>query len=111
MKVEDGQIFVSNGHFWRVNRLIDLSANLKSFKIPMQCFNVSDLFPTVETTTQFAEHVKKVNDADLDYPIILDDEGFVMDGRHRVIKAIIEKRKYITAVRFDETPTPDGDKD
>jgi len=40
-------------------------------------------------------------------PIILCPEGRVMDGMHRVCKAILESRVTISAVRFKELHDPD----
>ena len=49
-------------------------------------------------------HMKAVRDCDLDYPIIMDEDGDVMDGRHRIMKAILEDQKTIKAVRFKRNP-------
>ena len=46
-------------------------------------------------------------DADLKYPIILDDDGYVMDGRHRITKALFQGKKSIRFVRFKKMPSPD----
>jgi len=43
----------------------------------------------------------------LSYPIILDDEGYVMDGRHRIFKALLKNKPSIKAVRFTKTPKCD----
>ena len=51
-------------------------------------------------------HMKAVNDADLDKPIILDEDGELMDGRHRLMKAMLLGHENIKAVRFDENPSP-----
>ena len=51
-------------------------------------------------------HMKSVNSANLKYPIILDEDGEVMDGRHRIMKAMLENKKTIKAVRFNENPSP-----
>ena len=51
-------------------------------------------------------HMKAVNDADLKRPIILDEDGELMDGRHRLMKAMLLGKKTIKAVRFDENPSP-----
>ena len=48
----------------------------------------------------------RLNNADLNCPIILDEDGEIMDGRHRIVKAIITHEKTIKAVRFDENPEP-----
>ncbi len=34
--------------------------------------------------------MKRVLNTDLNYPIILNEEGFIMDGWHRVTKALLE---------------------
>ena len=100
----DDQTFESDKRVWRVTRLIQISKDLKPFKIPMKGFNSFGLKPRMSDMNDFVDHIKKVNDADLSYPIILDDEGFVMDGRHRVAKSLLNNEKYILAVRFDKTP-------
>ena len=51
--------------------------------------------------------MKRVLNTDLNYPIILNEEGFIMDGWHRVTKALLEGRETIKAVRFEKTPPPD----
>ena len=51
-------------------------------------------------------HIKSVLAADLSYPIILDEDGEIMDGRHRVMKALIDGEESIRAVRFSENPAP-----
>ena len=43
-------------------------------------------------------HVKLVQDADLSYPIIVNRRGSIIDGRHRLCKAILEWHKTIKAV-------------
>ena len=48
-----------------------------------------------------------VNDADLAYPIIVSPDGRVMDGMHRVARALIQGRAAITAVRLTILPEPD----
>jgi hypothetical protein len=51
--------------------------------------------------------MKRIMKADLNYPIILDEDGEIIDGRHRVIKALYLGHKTIKAVRFDTNPEPD----
>jgi hypothetical protein len=58
------------------------------------------------TLRKMVMHMKAVNDADLSYPIILDEDGEIMDGRHRIMKAILLGHKTIKAVRFEENPSP-----
>ena len=51
-------------------------------------------------------HMKAVNDANLNFPIIMDEDGEIMDGRHRIMKALLTGEETIKAVRFDENPAP-----
>ena len=39
------------------------------------------------------EHIQLVQDCDLEHPIILDHNGRVMDGMHRICKALLENEK------------------
>ena len=48
-----------------------------------------------------------INEVRLEYPIILSAENFVMDGMHRVSKALLKGIPKVSAVRFTKTPLPD----
>jgi hypothetical protein len=67
----------------------------------------SSIFHPITSARELAEHVMRVNAVDMDHPVILDGEGFIMDGWHRVVRALAEGRETIKAVRFEETPPPD----
>jgi len=58
------------------------------------------------TLREMVMHMKAVLAADLDNPIILDEDGEIMDGRHRIMKALLGGAETIKAVRFDENPSP-----
>lgn len=92
---------------WRVKRLIKLSKKLKVFKLPLNALNTNGLEPSIDSFSEYLYNIKLVLKAKLKYPIILNQEGEVMDGRHRITKAILLKRKYILAVRFKVTPKHD----
>lgn len=62
---------------------------------------------TVPTPRSIASHLALINEVDPRHPIILCAEGRLMDGMHRVVKAIAERRTHLPAVRFDRTPAPD----
>jgi hypothetical protein len=46
-------------------------------------------------------------DGDLAFPVILSSDGRVMDGMHRICKALLQGLDDIEAVRFVEDPEPD----
>jgi hypothetical protein len=54
-----------------------------------------------------SQHIRLIETADLRFPIILSSEGRVMDGMHRVVKALLAGRATIDAVRFTVDPEPD----
>ena len=59
------------------------------------------------TCRQVAEHARLINEADLGYPIILSSDGRIMDGMHRVLKALTHGESHIHAVKFLTDPAPD----
>ena len=98
---------------WDVRRLVRLSRDL-----PLQAVALSDIAeldrdhwyghgsasPTVRSVV---EHCQLIMAADLAYPIILDSAGRVMDGMHRIGKALMLGHDYIDAVQFTVDPAPD----
>lgn len=98
-------------YIWDVHSLVALSVKLNVKEIlitDIQELNEAYWFPdTHPTTQQMIEHMQLVNAADLSYPIILCAEGRVMDGMHRIAKAILGHQTHILAVQFEHTPKPD----
>jgi hypothetical protein len=92
-------------HNWSVARLIELSRGLDVFEAPIDCICVWSSWEKV-TMREMVMHMQATQDANLEYPIILDEDGEVMDGRHRLMKAMMLGNKTIKAVRFDENPSP-----
>ena len=92
-------------HHWSVARLIELSKGFKVMDVPLDHLNVYDKFENL-SLREMVMHIKAVNNADLSFPIIMDEDGEIMDGRHRILKAMLVGAKTIKAVRFDENPSP-----
>ena len=94
---------------WDVDRLIALSADLPVEEVSLTEIWELDTAYWGESMTprQLAEHVQLTADVDTSYPIILGVDGRVMDGMHRVVRALIEGRNTIRAVRFEVHPEPD----
>lgn len=92
-------------HCWGVPRLFELSRSLPVMEVPL---NRLSLWYTYEKLTlrEMVMHMKAVNDADLDKPIILDEDGELMDGRHRLMRAMLNGAETIKVVRFEENPVP-----
>lgn len=106
-KLAENKFNDGNG-VYLVTSLIEQSKNLPVIDIPLAAIFVgSDVFSPITNAYELAKHMKRVQETNLEYPIIMDEEGFIMDGWHRVAKALLEGRSTIKAVRFEQTPAPD----
>lgn len=74
-------------------------------EVPLNHLCVSHVYENL-TVRQMVMHMKAVNNADLSKPIILDEDGEVMDGVHRIMNAMLNGIDTIKAVRFEENPEP-----
>ncbi len=99
---------------WSVPRLWRLAQDLPIVEMPVgevsSCLDQDLWFNHGErpTTRAVARHCKQIIDADLKKPIILDQDGQVMDGIHRIAKAVLIGAARIRAVRFAKNPPPDS---
>lgn len=93
-------------HKWSVARLFELSRNLPVMEVPLAHLNIYYTYKDLRMR-EMVMHMKAVLEADLSYPIILDEDGDIMDGRHRVMRALLEDKETILAVRFEKNPEPD----
>jgi hypothetical protein len=104
----------ANGYYaWDVHRLIDLARDLPTVSIDpnaMAELNESYWFGGANanpTCLDLIAHMRLIEQTDFVHPIILCAQGRVMDGMHRVVRAVLENRRTIDAVRFEVTPAPD----
>lgn len=96
---------------WDVRRLIALSAALPVEQVALDSIDEIDETwwydhdtPTVRSVV---DHMRLVRQADISYPILLCANGRLMDGMHRVARALLSGRATIASKRFDATPDPD----
>ncbi len=96
---------------WDVERLVLLSRDFPVRRVPLAQIRELDESVSGEgeplTWRSFVMHVQLLDAAELTYPIILAANGAVMDGRHRVAKALRDGKSSIDAVQFPEDPPPD----
>jgi hypothetical protein len=97
---------------WDVDRLIVAVAEAPIEDVPLA--EIGELDSTYwfdhgysPTVRNVVEHVQLIQEVDLGYPIVLDPEGRVMDGMHRVARALLEGRSTIRAKRLRHLPEPD----
>ena len=103
----------SHTHVWDVHKLIRAARDLPRLDFPVD--DIAELDKNwwyqepgaVATPRSIAHHMALVGKTDLAHPIVLCSKGRLMDGMHRVVKAVMEGRRHILAVRFAITPAPD----
>lgn len=102
--------YVDGNFFYKVQTLLDAvkTQECKKFKYDLKSA-VYPVYTKEMTAKDLAEHVKRINDADLDFPVILTPNGWIADGMHRMSKAFLQGRTWIWAVRLDKMPQPDED--
>ncbi len=90
---------------WSIPRLFELSKDLPVLEVPLNYLCVSSTYEKL-SLRELVMHMIAVDKADLSKPIILSEDGDIMDGRHRIMKAMLLKNETIKAVRFEENPEP-----
>ena len=88
---------------WLTEELWEKARDLEPFEIRVSeireldrdCWFQDDPLPMMR---EVAEHCGRINAASLDHPIILNDDGSLMDGGHRLCKALLEGREKVLAV-------------
>lgn len=100
--------FTDGDRVYLATSLAKHAKNLEVFEIPLRGLNISTMpWSTCNSIKDIVVHMRRVMKADLNNPIILDDEGYIADGWHRVAKALLEDASTIKAVRFDSNPPHD----
>ena len=98
--------------FWITEKLWRAAEGLPVTRIPLaviaefeqDCWFQGKHAPTCLAV---AEHARRIQEADLSYPVILSADGRLMDGGHRVAKAYLRGDADIAAVRFEADPEPE----
>jgi hypothetical protein len=94
---------------WDIDRLVAVSKCLEGQLVAVASIRELDeaYWGQPMTCRNVAEHARLIEEADLGCPIILSSDGRIMDGMHRVLKALMRGESHIRAVRFLTDPEPD----
>lgn len=93
---------------WSVLKLIEQSKLYEVFEMPLAGIPLGNrAWGGKMSYDIFVHHCKRLDDSDLSYPIILDSQGHVADGWHRICKAVLEGKTTIKAIRLQKMPVPD----
>lgn len=110
---EKWQVFVCSSEdgvmlsMWSIKGLWKHAAHL-----PVEMIAMEELSPTLDETLtltkrEMAEKTRHIMDANLEYPTIFSARGWLMDGSHRIMKALALGHTEIKAIRFPHDPPPD----
>lgn len=92
---------------WDDATLRDAAKGLEEFKLPLIGIDINNMPWRLSNIGSFLYHAKRVEECSLDYPIILGPLGEIIDGWHRIAKAILSGKETIKAVRLVQMPQPD----
>jgi hypothetical protein len=97
-------------HFWNVPDIQAAAQDLPVQQVSTAQFDLDiDAWfgeacdPTIKNVVH---HMKYIQNADLDEPIILSVEGHVFDGQHRLAKCLLDGICEIPAKQFGRNPPP-----
>jgi hypothetical protein len=98
---------------WDVRRLVELSRPLSVERVLL--FDIRELDEPYwsgdadrrMTCRDVVDHARLIQECDLSFPVIWSSDGRVMDGMHRICKALLEGKDSVRAVRFVVDPKPD----
>ena len=118
------QIHIRNGVIYSVNKMQELAKGLAEEKIkiseldadineplwkndeeiPKKKYSMNDVIKNKDKNNFFRKHYNRATESDLSIPILIDEKHKVIDGYHRVLRAILENREYIQVKKFSELP-------
>ena len=96
------------GGVWKTDSLISAALDLPIFQFNIKQVSVDEVLRwKLVNLRDYISHYRRVVQADLSKPIILRVDGYIMNGWHRIIKAITQGKAYLPAKQFKINPEPD----
>lgn len=97
---------------WNVNKLLVKTAHLQAKPVALtqikevdECYWFEQGAPV--TCRDLVQHMQLVEQADLAYPILLCAQGRLIDGMHRVAKALLFGHTHILTIQLTHEIAPD----
>lgn len=104
----DSERSVINNEYWLTKNLIEKSKDFTVFDLDLISVDLGVMPWCCNSIMHFIGHTIDVNESDIKYPVIIAPSGWVLNGWHRIVKAIIMNERSVPAVRFVDMPDPDG---
>jgi len=93
-----------------VERLIELAEGLEVYDMDVRSVHIGCTPFGLDALTPYslAHHAIRVGSVDITKPVIVNADGYIMDGWHRIARALIDGRTHIPAKRFTTLQTFDN---
>lgn len=111
-KIPGDEEFRDGKRIWKTARLIELSKDIPEFDLHLNSIDIS-VMPWANVRSEdvrlldVLHHIERVNNANLNYPVLVMPCGYVCNGWHRIAKAILRGKETVKAKRFEKMPEPD----
>ena len=92
---------------WYVFNLIEHSKdknNTIHFKLDLHSISLNNNVWGELSMYGIINHFHQSLNADLKHPIIIGEDGLILDGWHRIVKCIMQNKRYIKAIKFKQNP-------
>jgi hypothetical protein len=101
----DDQTITIGKRKYNVHAAIFLARDLEVKELSLDDLYISYSAPCENDFRDFIAHCRLVIEADLSYPVLLNQDGAMIDGKHRLARAILDGHKTIKARRFISDPS------
>lgn len=83
-----------------INRIESWYYKTRKVKIDLDVYNLYSSSFSCPDLFEFLTHYKLVEQANIDYPVIVNNQWAVIDWRHRICKAILLWKKHIKWIQI-----------
>lgn len=98
------QKYTTGGRKYDVHTAIRYAEGLPVKKVDLSTLYLYYAAPCSDDLLSFVDHMRQSLNADKTKPIIMNELGVIIDGRHRLSKALLDGDKTIPVVKFETDP-------
>ena len=96
------------GNVWKAESLIKAAESLPIFQYDITKIDLDTIIRwKLVNLRDYLNHFQRICQVDISKPIILRSDGYIMNGWHRVIKALHDGMNELPAKQFKIDPVPD----
>lgn len=92
---------------WLTTTIIDASKDCEVFDLQLAAIDLDVMPWGDQSILSYCNHIKRIENTNMEYSIIQAPSGWIIDGWHRVCKAILNGDETIKAKRLKFLPEPD----